>query len=410
MLKELDFTENNIAECLEQWKSEDEIWGDLSRAMRDELKSRLEEIMEAERDLLAACRRYERSGRRQDERAGYRPRSIVTALGKVSGLRVPKLRKARFRTKLWGRYKRRISAIEVAIMESFVCGVGTRKMKRALRSILGDGGLSHASVSRIVANLNRSVKAWLTREIEDDIEILYLDGVFLRIKERGVKKRPTLFAMGITKGGQIRILGFWHAWQESADEWQAFSQNLWERGLKGSSLKLVVADGASAIASAVTLLWPDVLIQSCVFHKMRNLVFALKRHPLKRLILNDAKVIWHATSKTEAIGRINHFSDKWSKTCPRAARNFIRDIDFCLSYFQLEPAMWRRVRTNNPLDRFFREIRRRINPMGPFVDRQSASRILFAIAETYQKDQLSKTYRSNKTAHDQSRKLISAHF
>lgn len=410
MPAELDFTENNIAQCLGQWKSEDEIWGDLTRAMRLELKARLEDIMEAERDLLTACRRYERSTRRQDERAGYRPRSIITALGKVSGVMVPKLRKVRFRTKLWGRYKRRISAIEVAIMESFLCGVGTRKMKRALRSILGDGGLSHASVSRIVANLNRSVRAWLTRPIEDDIEVLYLDGVFLRIKERGIKKRPTLFAMGITNSGETRILGLWHAWQESADEWQAFSQSLWERGLKGSSLKIVVADGASAISSAVMLLWPEALIQSCVFHKMRNLVFALKRHPLKRLILKDAKVIWRATSRAEAVRRISHFRTKWSKTCPRAVRNFMRDIDFCLSYFHLDPAMWRRIRTNNPLDRFFREVKRRVNPMGPFVDRKSASRILFAIAEAYEQDQRKRKSRSVKTARAESREITFAHF
>jgi putative transposase len=407
---ELDFTEMNIAECLEEWKSEDELWGDLTQAMRHELKLRLEEIMEAERDLLAGCRRYERSGRRQDERAGYRARSIVTALGKISRVMVPRLRKGRFHTRLWGRYKRRVSAVEVAIMESFLCGVGTRKMKRALRSILGDGGLSHASVSRIVTNLNRSVKAWLTRPIEDDIEVLYLDGVFLRIKERGVKKRPTLFAMGITKGGETRILGFWHAWQESADQWQAFTQSLWERGLKGRALRLVVADGAPAISSSVTLLWPDAEIQSCVFDKMRNLVFALKRHPLKRMILKDAKVIWQAASRAEAMRRIGHFRAKWSKAAPRAVKNFIRDIDFCLSYFSLPEPMWRRIRTNNPLDRFFREIRRRVNPMGPFVHRQSASRILFAIAQTYEQDQLKRKYRSAKTARAKPHKITSAHF
>jgi len=407
---ELDFTEMNIAECLEEWKSEDEAWGDVTRAMQLELKSLLEDIMEAERDLLAGCRRYERSERRRDERAGYRARSIVTALGTISRVMVPRLRKGRFHTKLWGRYKRKVSAVEVAIMESFLCGVGTRKMKRALRSILGDGGLSHASVSRIVTNLNRNVKAWLTRPIEDDIKVLYLDGVFLRIKERGVKKRPTLFAMGITKSGETRILGFWHAWEESADEWQAFTQSLWERGLKGTALRLVVADGAPAIASSVTLLWPDAEIQSCVFHKMRNLVFALKRHPLKRMILKDAKVIWQATSRAEAMRRIGHFRARWSKAAPTAIKNFIRDIDFCLSYFSLPEPMWRRIRTNNPLDRFFREIRRRVNPMGPFLHRQSASRILFAIAQTYEQDQLKRRYRSVKTARAKPQKITSAHF
>ena len=194
------------------------------------------------------------------------------------------------------------------------------------------------------------------------------------------------------------------------EEWQAFCQSLWERGLKGSSLRLVVADGASAISCAVTLLWPEAMIQSCVFHKMRNLVFGLKRHPLKKLILKDAKVIWQATSRQEALRRISHFRAKWSKTCPGAVRNFIRDIDFCLSYFHLDPAMWRRIRTNNPLDRFFREIKRRINPMGPFVDRKSASRILFAIAEAYEQDQRKRNRRETKTARAESREITFAHF
>jgi transposase-like protein len=269
--------------------------------------------------------------------------------------------------------------------------------------------LSHQSVSRVVTGLNRSLKEWLTKPIEDDIEILYLDGVYLRIKERGVKKRPTLFAMGITRSGQTRILGFWHAWEESADQWQAFCQSLWERGLKGSTLRLVVADGASAIASTVALLWPEADIQSCVFHKMRNLVFALKRNPLKKLIIKDAKVIWQARSRTDALRRIGHFKEKWAKDAPRAMKNFLKDIDLCLSYFSLPQTMWTRIRTNNPLDRFFQEIKRRVNPMRTFVNRQSASRILYAIAHTYQQDQLERKNGSVKTSQAALEKTNSAH-
>lgn len=410
MPSELEFTETNIAELLKEWKDEDAIWGTLTHEMRRRLRGLVEEVMEAERDLLVACRWYGRGSGRRDERAGYRTRSIVTMLGKISGVMVPKLRRGRFQTRLWGRYRRRITAVEAAIMESFLCGVATRRMKRALRSILGDSGLSHQSVSRIVTGLNRSLREWLTKPVEDDIEVLYLDGVFLRIKERGIKKRPTLFALGITKSGQTRLLGFWHAWQESADEWQAFCQSLVERGLKGSSLRLVVADGASAIASTASLLWPEAEIQSCVFHKMRNLVFALKRHPLKKMIIKDAKVIWQARSRAEALRRIGHFRDKWHRSAPRAMKNFLKDIDLCLSYFSMPPAMWKRVRTNNPLDRFFREVKRRVIPMGPFVDRQSASRILFSIAHTYQNDQLERNMRPVKTSQAKPEKTNSAHF
>jgi len=388
-MQELDFR-GNIAQGLEEWKSEEEIWGDITYAMRQVLKEMLEGLLEAERDMLVACSWHKRSAERRDERAGYRTRSIVTALGKISGLRVPRTRRARFQTRLWKRYKRRAAPIEVAVMESFVCGVATRKVKRALRSVLGDDGPSHQTVSRIVAGLNHSMRRWQRRPIADDIEILYLDGVFLRIKERGIKKRPTLFAMGISTDGRARILGFHHAWEESADEWQAFTQLLHERGLKGSALKLVVADQAGAIASATRLLWPEADLQSCVFHKMKNLVESLKRGPLKKTIIADAKAIYRANSRRQAIKRIALFQQKWAKACPAAVRNFIKNIDLTLSYFSMPRDAWIRARTTNPLDRFFREVRRRTRTMGAFTDRLSASRILYAIADTYNQEKIEK--------------------
>ena len=413
MPRELDFTVTSIAEALEGLKDEDAIWGVITHEMKRQLKELLEGVMECERDRLVACSWNQRSEKRRDERAGYRSRSLVTALGRIKRLRVPRMRRKRFRTRLWGYYRRRIAPIDRAVMESFVCGVATRKVKRALRSILGDGIVSHQSVSRIIARLNASLSEWQCHRIADDIEILYLDGVFFRIKERGVKKRPTLFAMGITKDRKVRLLGFQHAWQESADEWQAFVHRLYERGLKGTSLKVVVADETSAIASAVALLWPEAVLQLCVFHKMKNLVKNLKGCPLKKLIIRDARAIWKARTKAEAVRRIGYLRSKWSRSHPRPIRNLLTDIDLTLTYFSMPRSLWIRARTTNPLERFFREVKRRVDPIGAFVNRQSASRILFALADVYNQEQIRKEEKSVPTpqrnpSKNQSRTLLVA--
>jgi putative transposase len=276
-------------------------------------------------------------------------------------------------------------------MESFLCGVATRNLKRTLKPILGDGSPSHQAVSRIVARLNESLKTWQATAIADDIETLYIDGVYLRIKERGIKKRPTLFALGITKEGKARILGFWHAWEENAEELHAFLESLYHRGLKGSCLKIVVADEAPAVAAASATLWPYAKFQLCIFHnKMKNLVFALKRCPLKKLIIKDARAIFRATSRAEALRRIALLQARWSALHPKPIKNFLHNIDLCLTYFAMPGYLGKRVRTTNPLDRFFREIRRRVNPMGAFLDRPSASRILFALCDKYNQNQLGK--------------------
>lgn len=398
---------DRIAQALSQMKDEDEIWGEITAEMQERLKELLEGVLECQRDLLVACDWYKRGQAREDHRSGYRTRSLVTSLGRISRLRVPRMRAKRFQTVLWRHYRRRASPIDRALIESFLCGVATRKVKRAFRSILGDGSPSHQAVSRIVARLNEGLTKWQTAPIADDIEVLYVDGVYLRIKERGIKKRPTLFALGLTKQGRMRILGFWHAWEESAEEVAAFLQSLYDRGLKGSLLKAVVADEAPAVFAAATTLWPYAKVQLCVFHKMKNLVFALKRCPMKKLVIKDARAIFQANSRAEAIRRIALLHARWSALHPKPIKNFLHNIDLCLAYLDLPCHLWKKARTTNPLDRFFEEIRRRVNTIGAFLDRPSASRILFALSDTYNTNTLSKEMTAPRATQP---KINSAHF
>jgi putative transposase len=397
---------DRIAQALSEIKGEEEVWGEITAAMQMKIKDLLEGVLEAERDRLVACEWYKRGDLRRDQRSGYRTRSLVTSLGRISKLRVPRMRTAHFHTMLWHHYRRRASPVDRAVIESFLCGVATRKVKRTLRSILGEGSPSHQAVSRLVSRLNEGLIKWQTAPITDDIEILYVDGVYLRIKDRGVRKRPTLFALGITKQGKVRVLGFWHAWEESADEVQAFLQSLHDRELRGSNLKAVVADQAPAVFGAVTTLWPYAKFQLCVFHKMKNLVFALKRCPLKGLIIKDARAIFTATSRAEALRRARLLHSKWVRLHPKPIKNFLHNIDLCLTYFDLPDHLWKKARTTNPIDRFFTEIRRRTNTMGAFLDRNSASRILFALSDMENQNRLRK---EKNTPRATSAKINSAH-
>lgn len=397
---------SRIAQALSQIKDEDEVWGEITTAMQLQLKDLLEGVLESERDLLVACEWYKRGEARKDQRSGYRTRSLVTALGRISSLRVPRMRSKQFQTVLWQHYRRRAAPIDRAVIESFLCGVATRKVKRTLRPMLGEGSPSHQAVCRVVARLNEGLRRWQTTPVADDIEILYVDGVYLRIKDRGVRKRPTLFALGITTQGKARVLGFWHAWEESADEVQAFLQSLYDRGLKGSHLKAVVADEAPAVFAAATTLWPYAKFQLCVFHKMKNLVFSLKRCPLKGVIIKDAKAIFESPSRAEALRRIRLLHTRWVGLHPKPIKNFLRNIDLCLTYFDLPDHLWKKARTTNPLDRFFKEIRCRVNPIGAFLDRNSASRILFALSDMENQNRLRKEKKSPRATQA---KINSAH-
>ena len=61
-----------------------------------------------------------------------------------------------------------------------------------------------------------------------------------------------------------------------------------------------------------------------------------------------------------------------------AARTLERGIDETLSYYAFPGSHWRKIRTNNTLERLNREIRRRTNVVGSFPDGQAALMLVAA--------------------------------
>jgi transposase-like protein len=82
----------------------------------------------------------------------------------------------------------------------------------------------------------------------------------------------------------------------------------------------------------------------------------------------SARAIFQATSRAEALRRIAFLQARWATLHPKPIKNFPKNIDLCLTYLALPHHLWRKVRTTNALDRFFKEIRRRVNPMGALLD------------------------------------------
>ncbi len=118
-----------------------------------------------------------------------------------------------------------------------------------------------------------------------------------------------------------------------------------------------------------------------MFHKVMNIQSHLKKRSHNRAILGDAARVYnHAGSAADAWKRLEQFREKWSEREPRAVKNFCKDFALTLNYFQLPKPWWRLVRTTNMIERYFKELRRRIRPAESFKNLRSAERLLFALA------------------------------
>jgi len=351
---------------------------DLDGLMKERHRQFLEEMMNYERQCFLNVVPYERSDQRVDQANGYYGRQLTTRLG-VMALQVPRTRSGQFHTQVLERYARREPVINEALKQVFLLGVSTRQTGRALATLVEEA-VSAATVSAVAKALDGAVARFHRRRLSEHYRYLILDGVSVRIRLVGkVQRRMVLCAYGITTEGQRELIDFQIVKAEGEDTWYGFLWNLWSRGLHGEFLELMATDGQPGLIKALGRLWAAVPHQRCWAHKLRNLENKLKAS--QRPCLEEAKLIYQAEHRTEALRRFRQWKQRWQSRAPKAVACLETDLEELLAFFDCPRAHWKRLRTTNVIERLFVEVRRRIRTMCAFTTRSSSERILYSVFE-----------------------------
>ena len=373
-----DLTRLTVKDLWKEVKDEEDWWGDLKGDTLQLVKRLLESTMDEEIIAQLQVARYQRSGLRRGYRNGYRHRSLLTEFGLLDSIKVPRDRQGVYQSSLLPRYQRRQGQVNEMVREMFLAGVSTRKVQEVLRPVLRES-LSAQAVSRIVRSLDGEVRRFQRRRIRDDYRYLLLDGIVLKVKGAGgVKKRLVLCAYGITVNGLREMVSFRQATAESEAQWEAFLRDLYERGLEGKQAHLVSTDGCPGLHRALDTVYPYVPRQRCWAHKLRNVASKLRRKNQKEC-LRQAKTIYLAETRREAISRFRDWAKQWRNVEPKAVRCLEADLDEMLPFLQCPKSHWSKIRTTNAIERAFREVRRRTRPMSCFQNPASVDRIIYGV-------------------------------
>lgn len=374
----LTYSKTKVASLLNEVKDEDELWVWLKFEAQNCLKSLIEKGLEFWAGEAIGCGRYERSDSRVNYRNGYYERELVTTLGKL-GLRVPRLENGTYAKRFFERYQRRGKDFDAAVLSCFVFGSSTRDCGKVSRFFTG-AGLSSQSVSNILRHLDEQAREFHFRALEDKYEVLLVDGLWVHCYEGRVFKRVILFVMGITAEGKKELIDFKVAKAESQGEWEGFFNSLYQRGLKGEKLKLMINDGQGGIEAARQLVYPQAEPQRCTFHKVANVAQNLRGRKHRWQITREAGNIYQqAQSRKEAYDLLDQFIRHWGALEPAAVRSFVKDFGVTLTYFKFPRERWQELRTTNALERVLKDFRKRINPMGCFNGSKSIERIIYAL-------------------------------
>jgi putative transposase len=354
---------------------EQELRGHLDEVVRTSVEETLNGMLDAEADRLCQAKRYERTPERADTRAGSYERKLVTKAGEVK-LKVPRLRSLPFETQIIERYRRRESSVEEALMEMYLAGVSVRRVEDITEALWGTR-VSPSTVSELNQQLYERIEAWRNQPIAGQFAYVYLDGIWLKRSWGGeVKNVAVLVAIGVDQDGYRQILGVAEGAKEDAESWRSFLRHLKERGLTG--VELFISDKCLGLVEALGEFYPNASWQRCMVHWFRNVLTAIPTGKVREVVAM-LKAIHAQEDRIAAEKKAVDVVTKLQEMRLAKAAKVVEDgVAETLSYMAFPREHWTRIRTNNPLERIMREIRRRTRVVGAFPDGTSALMLVAA--------------------------------
>jgi transposase-like protein len=354
---------------------EQELRGHVDEVVRTSVEETLNGMLDAEADRLCQAKRYERSADRVDTRAGSYERKLVTKAGEVK-LKVPRLRSLPFETQIIERYRRRESSVEEALMEMYLAGVSVRRVEDITEALWGTR-VSPSTVSELNQQLYERIEAWRNQPIDGRFAYVYLDGIWLKRSWGGeVKNVAVLVAIGVDQDGYRQILGVAEGAKEDAQSWRQFLRHLKERGLGG--VELFISDKCLGLVETLAEFYPEASWQRCMVHWFRNVLTAIPTGKAREVVAM-LKAIHAQEDRVAAEKKAADVIAKLHEMKLAKASKIVEEgVSETLSYMAFPREHWTRIRTNNPLERIMREIRRRTRVVGAFPDGTSALMLVAA--------------------------------
>src|SRR5260221_7506865 len=234
----------------------------------DELKNALAEgVLNAEMDHHLAS---EEPGNRRN---GYGKKTVVTDTGQIE-LAVPRDRQATFDPQLIAKYQRRFPGFDDKIISMYARGMSTREIPGSspgtghLRDLYGIE-VSPALISAVTDAVLEEVAAWQARPLEATDPLVFFDALRVKIRDEGlVRNKAVHIALGVRADGTKEILGLWLEQNEGAKFWLRVMNELKNRGVE--DVLVAVVDGLKGFPDAITAVFPEATVQTCIVHLLRR--------------------------------------------------------------------------------------------------------------------------------------------
>jgi putative transposase len=367
-------------------------WGaDLIEAeIRTRIRSLIEGIVAEELEAALGAGKSQRVGAaRSGYRHGSRERQLTTSLGPTT-IMMPRARlqdedgqESEWHSRVLRRYQRRTERVDGAILGLYLSGVNSRRLRGALAPLLRGAPLSKDAVSRLVGRMREEFEAWSRRDLEQEqVRYLFLDGWYPRVRIGKKRVRvPVLVTMGVCADGRRLVLDMQIAGEESEASWGEVLQSLVARRV-GVPM-LAVIDGNPGLGAALRAQWPQLAIQRCTNHKLRNLLAKAPAH-LREELAEDYRRMIYADSREAVHTAYAGFLRKWRLRCKAVVSSLEEAGEELFTFLQFPKSQWKALRTTNALERINEEFRRRTKTQASLPGEDAVLLLLFGLLRSGQ--------------------------
>ena len=345
--------------------------------LRELVQMFAQSLIDAEATQKVGANPYERTEERKTQRNGYRKREWNTRLGTLD-LKIPKLRQGSFFPSILEPRRRAEQTLAAVVQEAYVNGVSTRKVDDVVRA-LGLDGISKSEVSRLCKQLDEEIQQFKGRPLEREYPYVWLDATFPKVREGGrVQRMAFVIAIGVTDTGEREVLGFDIGISENGAFWTEFLRGLKERGLRG--VRLVISDAHLGLRQAISEVLTGAAWQRCKVHTRRNVLSQVpkKQQPMVAAII---RTIFAQPTQEAARGQRRRVVEELRGKFPKAMQILEAAEEDVLAFMALPGEHWRQICSTNPLERRGREMRRRMDVVGIFPNRESVLRLMGSILQ-----------------------------
>ena len=342
--------------------------------MQKLFKDVIQQLLEAEMEEHLDREKYERSNETNPNyRNGYSNKTVSSSFGEV-GLDIPRDRKSQFEPKVDKKYETVCNELDKKIIGLYACGMSVRDIQSEMEELYGID-VSPSMISKITDKVVEAAAEWQSRTLEEIYPIVYMDAMHFKVRDDNkIVSKAAYICMALNMQGKKDILGIWIGESEGAKFWLSVCNDLKNRGV--NDILIACMDGLKGLPEAIKTVYPDVSIQTCIVHQIRNsLKFIASKD--QREFMKDLKSVYRAFNEETALENLEILKDKWYSKYSVVIDSWYNNWPNLNTYFEYPNEIRKIIYTTNALEGFNRQLRKYTKIRSVFPTDESLRKSLY---------------------------------